>query len=160
MKRVELIERAALSGRVTIRGHDPSYQYARDTYLEGEVLHDDHNAIQAGGIAFILNMLMADPTNATPARQYGIVQMGAWSVAPAEVVKADLTDQYISGSSIKSVLYLTSVQPASQPVTLNQARLYLDAAGATLLAIGNFTNIIKTTSLALTLEWTVNLTGV
>lgn len=156
---LEMLEKAVLEGRITIRAHESDYVYSRDTYQAGEVLHDDHNAIQAAGITYILNMLMADPVNPTPVRQYGITQIGLWSTAPLEVHKADLTDQYVSGASVVNVLYLTTTQPASQPVTLNQSRLYLDTAGATLLAIANFSNITKTNLLALTLQWTVTLVG-
>lgn len=155
---LEMLENAVLNGHVTIRAHDPDYVYARDTYQAGEIVHDDHNAIQSTGIAYILNMLMADSVNPSPTRQYGITQIGLWSTAPAEVHKADLTDQYISGSSVVNVLYLTTAQPAAQPVTLSSARLYLDTAGATLLAIASFANISKTNLLALTLQWTLTLT--
>ena len=97
---MNLLERAVLSGRVTIRAHDPNWVYDRAALEDGSVLYDDHNAIQATGIAYILNGLMADAVNASPARAYGITQIELLDTTPSTRIKQDLTDQYVSGSSV------------------------------------------------------------
>lgn len=154
---VSLLERAVLSGHVTIRAHAPDWVYDRATLEMGQVLHEDHNAIQTTGIAYILAMLLADPM--LEPRQYGITQIELLDVTPSTRAKLDLTDQYVSGSSIFNVLYLTSIQGNAAP-NLATAKLWLDAGGLTLLALNSFTPFQKTSSLALTVQWTVNLTGV
>lgn len=152
---MKLIQPVTLKGHVRVFGHPPSYRYSRDTYRRGRLLHDKHNAIVAAGLAYICEMLRADPSN--DPQKYGITQVGLDDSGGTEVHKADLTDQYVSGSSIINVLYLTSSQPASQPVDLEGATLYLDTAGATELATATFTTISKTNLLAATFEWMVTL---
>lgn len=151
-----------LKGHVRIRGHKPDYEYARDTYQHGDLIHDDHNAIDSGGISYILQMLLADAANegSGQPRKYGITQLGVMDTGGTERAKLDLTDQYVSGSSIVNVLYLTSAQPSGQPYTLDRARLYLDTAGATLLATASYSSYVKNSLIAVTYEWTVTLTGV
>jgi hypothetical protein len=146
-----------LRGHVRIYGHKPGYSYARDTYRRGRVLHDRRNSIQAAGLAYIAQMLLADPVN--DPQKWGITQIGVNNDAspPVEVHKADLTDQFTSGASVVNVLYLTSVQPASQPVNLTGATLYLDNGGLTKLATATFATIAKTTLLAVTFEWSIDL---
>lgn len=155
---MNLSHECGLQGRVILREHKKNYEYARETYQSAEVLHDDHNAIQASGIAYILAMLLADPING--GQRFGITQIGLIDSGGFERWKADLTDQYISGSSIVNVLYITSVNPPTQPHFVNAARLYLDSGGTTVLATASFTQFQKTSTLALTLEWTINLLGV
>lgn len=156
---MRLIEQAGLSGFVRIRTHEPGYEYSRESYRTGEIIHEDHNAIQAAGITYILNMLKADPV--VEARQYGITQMGIHDTGGTQRYKGDLTDQYLSTSStLVNVLYLASLQPAGQPYSLNQARLYLDAGGTVLLATATYGTFSKTSSLAATFEWSITLTGV
>jgi hypothetical protein len=154
---MRLTQAITTSGHVRIYAHDPSYQYSRDTYRRGQVLHDHHNAIQAVGLTYIAQMLMADPVN--DPQKYGITQIGVKSTAGSEVHKADLTDQYVSGTDVINVLYLTSAQPASQPVDLDGATLYLDDGGLTQLATASFSTISKTSLLAVTFEWMLSLTG-
>jgi hypothetical protein len=158
---VELKNGLQLKGHVRIRGHKPDYQYSRDNYQHGDLTHDDHNAIQSTGIDYICRMLLADAANegAGQPRRYGITQMGVLDTGDVERAKLDVTDQYVSGSSIVNVLYLTSAQPAGQPHNLNQARLYLDTAGATLLAIAFHSSYNKNSLIAVTYEWTLTLTG-
>lgn len=119
----------------------------------GQVLYDDHNTIVSGGLAYICTMLLADPTNG--GQRFGITQMAVFDAGNVERYRSDLTDQYVSGSSVVNVLYIPANQPATQPVTFTRARLYMDTAGATLLAESPTISIVKTTSLGLTLEWTI-----
>lgn len=159
---MQLEQALQLAGHVTIRAHDPDYEYSRDTYQTGEIVHDDHNTIQSSGIAYILAMLLADATNegSGQPRKFGITQIGLIDTGAIERWKADLTDQYISGSSIVNVLYIASINPPTQPHNVNAARLYLDTAGTTVLATSSYSSFQKTSTLALTLEWTLTLTGV
>lgn len=159
---MELRNALQLAGHVRVRAHKPDYQYSRDTYKHGDLIHDDHNAIQSTGIGYILQMLLADAANegSGQPRKYGITQIGVFDTGNVERAKLDVTDQYVSGSSIINVLYLTSAQPAGQPYDLDQARLYLDTAGATLLAIATHSSYNKNSLIAVTYEWTVTLTGV
>ena len=146
MNNIQLEQALQLAGHVTIRAHDPEYAYSRDTYQTGEIVHDDHNTIQSTGIAYILAMLLADVVNESlgQPRKYGITQIGLLDTGAVERWKQDLTDQYISGSSVVNVLYIASINPPTQPHNVNAARLYLDTAGATLLATASFTSFSKT----------------
>jgi hypothetical protein len=154
---VEAASNLALRGEVTIRGHDPEYKYARDTFERGGVLWQRKNAIQTAGVQYILSMLLADAVNG--GLRYGITQIELLDTAPSTRVKQDLTDQYLSGSNVVNILYLTSTQ-GNGVANLSSAKLWLDTGGTTLLATNTFTAFQKTSSLALTVQWTVNLTGV
>jgi hypothetical protein len=156
---MRLIESADLSGFVRIRAHEPDYEYSRKSYESGELIHADHNAIQAPGIAYILEMLKADPV--TDPRRYGITQMGIHDTGGTERYKNDLTDQYIGGAGVLvNVLYLTSLQPIGQPYNIDQARLYLDAGGTTHLATATYGAFQKNVTLAVTFEWSITLAEV
>lgn len=121
------------------------------------MVHDDHNAIERLGLVYIAQMLLADPLNG--GLKYGITQLGVHSGAN-EVFRADLTDQFTVGGSVTNILYISTLQPALQPVTINGARLYLGQAGAfTTLATANVAAFQKTNLLACTVEWVINLTA-
>ena len=75
-----------------------------------------------------------------------------------ERYKADITDRYTSGSNAIAVLYVPTVAPSGQPYTFNEARLFTDTAGATYLAQKTGINVIKNSSLGLTVEWTITPT--
>ena len=142
------------TGRVRVRGHPPGYEYARSTYKRGRVLHDDHNGIDPAGLALLGALLMAAPAPAV-----GITQMEVLAAGVSQA-KLPLTDQYASGGQVVNVLYLSTTQPPTQPVTLESVNLYAGAGGSARLAFATLGSIGKTTTLAVTIEWTVTLSGV
>jgi GTPase SAR1 family protein len=156
---MRLTDAVGMSGFVRIRTHDPEYEYSRESYEAGELIHADHNSILAPGITYILNMLKADPV--TDARQYGITQMSIFDTGGTQRYKADLTDQYLSGAdTLVNVLYMTSLQPVGQPYNINYALLSMDAGGLTFLANAGFGAFQKNNTLAVTFEWSIKITGV
>lgn len=135
----------AIRGRVKITQHGP---------WGSIVVVDDENTIIAAGRDYLAGLLLNDGTN----RAYtpGLTRIGLWA-GGVERYKADLTDRYTSGSSVVAVLYVTTTQPAGQPYTFDEIRLYANTSGSTYIAQKTGLNVAKNNTLALTVEWTLTL---
>lgn len=136
---------------LTLRGHVKITQHGPGGSV---VVMDSENTIIAAGRDYLTGLLLNDGVN----RAYtpGLTQIGLWA-GGIERYKADLTDRYTNGSSAVAVLFVTTAQPAGQPYTFDEIRLYANTAGSVYVAQKTGLNVAKNNTLALTVEWTLTL---
>jgi hypothetical protein len=138
--------------KLRLRGHVKITQH---TSAGDVVVVDEPNTIIPAGRDYLAGLFLKDGVNLSYSP--GLTQIGLWA-GGIERYKADLTDRYITGgSNAVAVLYVPTTQPATQPHTFDEIRLYANTGGSVYVAQKTGLSVAKNNTLALTVEWTLTL---